>query len=66
MLLPQLIPDLLDPLQVVLTGLNILLPLISTQLLKFPKLPRLYFNLLAYMLENYAEQVWVTSSNQLL
>jgi hypothetical protein len=45
------------PSQVVLAGLNILLPLISTQLLKFPKIPRLYFNLLAYMLENYAEQV---------
>ncbi len=47
----------LDTGLVVLTGLNILLPLISVQLLMFPKLPRLYFNLLAYTLENYAEQV---------
>ncbi len=52
----------------VLTGLNILLPLISTELLKFPKLPRLYFNLLAYMLESYPEEVegWGVSRVQQL
>lgn len=43
--------------QVVLAGLNLLLPLMSHDLLTFPKLPRLYFSLLAYVLENYPEQV---------
>lgn len=39
-----------------LLGLNLLLPLISTDLLKFPKLCGLYYSLLAYVLENYPEQ----------
>ncbi|GFH29479.1 importin N-terminal domain-containing protein, partial [Haematococcus lacustris] len=43
--------------QVVLFGLSVLLPFMSEQLLKYPKLPRLYFNLLAYIMESYAEQV---------
>eukprot|EP00983_Pelagomonas_calceolata_P035690 1117640-Pelagomonas_calceolata.AAC.9 len=43
--------------QVVVLGLNILLPLMTTDLLKFPKLCSLYYNLLVYVLENYPEQV---------
>ncbi|KAL6757386.1 armadillo-type protein [Haematococcus lacustris] len=46
-----------DTAQVVLFGLSVLLPFMSEQLLKYPKLPRLYFNLLAYIMESYAEQV---------
>ncbi|GAX80807.1 hypothetical protein CEUSTIGMA_g8243.t1 [Chlamydomonas eustigma] len=47
----------LDVAQVVLLGLNIVLPLLSVELLKFPKLCHLYFQLLSYMLEVYAPQV---------
>jgi len=43
--------------QVVVLGLNILLPLMTTELLKFPKLCNLYYNLLVYVLENYPDQV---------
>ena len=38
-------------LQVVFLGLEMLLPLMSLELLKFPKLSCLYFQLLAHMLE---------------
>ena len=38
-------------LQVVFAGLDIILPLMSVDLLKFPKLGRQYFTLLAYMAE---------------
>jgi hypothetical protein len=37
--------------RVVLVGLNIVLPLINAELLKFPKLAHLYYSLLSYMLE---------------
>ena len=43
--------------QVVLLGLNVVVPLMSAQLLQFPKLCRSYFSLLSYMLEVYPEQV---------
>lgn len=53
-------------LQVVVLGLNILLPLMTKDLLKFPKLCSLYYNLLVYILENYPEQVRTASSLLLL
>ena len=37
--------------QVVFAGLDVVVPLISPDLLAFPKLRRAYFELLAYMLE---------------
>eukprot|EP00775_Hariotina_reticulata_P007177 gene7177-7391_t len=43
--------------RVVLVGLNIVLPLINAELLKFPKLAQLYFSLLSYMLEVYPRAV---------
>jgi hypothetical protein len=43
--------------RVVLVGLNIVLPLISAELLKFPKLAHLYYSLLSYMLEVYPQAV---------
>jgi len=39
------------PLQIVFAGLDIIVPLLSPELLKFPKLCRAYFALLAHMLE---------------
>jgi hypothetical protein len=54
---PRPLPPLPLPSQVVLAGLNIILPLISSELLKFPKLCHLYFSLLALMLEVYPRQV---------
>lgn len=43
--------------RVVLVGLNIVLPLINAELLKFPKLAQLYYSLLSYMLEVYPRAV---------
>ncbi|GAB2277627.1 hypothetical protein Dimus_012335 [Dionaea muscipula] len=43
--------------QVVYAGLHIVTPLISVDLLKFPKLCRDYFSLLSHMLEVYPEMV---------
>jgi hypothetical protein len=43
--------------QVVFLGLDILVPLMTGELLRFPKLARAYFALLAYMLEVYPERV---------
>lgn len=43
--------------RVVLVGLNIVLPLINAELLKFPKLAQLYYSLLSYMLEVYPQAV---------
>lgn len=43
--------------RVVLVGLNIMLPLINAELLKFPKLAQLYYSLLSYMLEVYPRAV---------
>ena len=43
--------------QVVFLGLDILIPLMTGELLRFPKLARAYFALLAYMLEVYPERV---------
>lgn len=40
-----------------LLGLSIILPLISLELLKFPKLCHLYFTLLSYIMEVYTDQV---------
>ena len=39
------------PAQIVFAGLDIIVPLLSPELLKFPKLCRAYFALLAHMLE---------------
>ena len=41
----------MDVAALVFTGLDILVPLLSLELLKFPKLCRAYFALLAHMLE---------------
>ncbi|EFJ35002.1 hypothetical protein SELMODRAFT_406082 [Selaginella moellendorffii] len=46
-----------DVAQVVYLGLNIITPLISADLLKYPKLCRQYFTLLMHMLEVYPEKV---------
>ena len=46
-----------DVAQVVLLGLHILIPLISEEMLKFPKLCRQYFRLLSFLLEVYPEKV---------
>lgn len=43
--------------QAVFLGLEILVPLMGTEQLKFPKLARAYFTLLSYMLEVYPERV---------
>lgn len=41
----------MDVAQLVFLGLDILIPLISLELLGYPKLCLLYFQLLAYMME---------------
>lgn len=46
-----------DVAQVVYLGLHIIIPLISIDLLKYPKLCRQYFTLLAHMLEVYPEKI---------
>ncbi|XP_020531043.1 exportin-4 isoform X2 [Amborella trichopoda] len=46
-----------DVAQVVYLGLHIITPLISLELLKYPKLCRQYFSLLSHMLEVYPEKV---------
>ncbi|PSC75864.1 Armadillo-type fold [Micractinium conductrix] len=46
-----------DVAALVFTGLDILVPLLSLELLKFPKLCRAYFALLAHMLEAYPERM---------
>eukprot|EP00249_Psilotum_nudum_P010588 c22631_g1_i2 orf=152-3370(+) len=46
-----------DVAQVVYLGLHIINPLISVDLLKYPKLCRQYFTLLAHMLEVYPEKI---------
>lgn len=38
-------------------GLGLVLPLINSELLKYPKLARLYFSLLSYMLEVYPQHI---------
>lgn len=47
----------MDIAHVVFTGLNTVIPLITDELLKFPKLCKQYFELLAYMLEAYPKKV---------
>eukprot|EP00268_Persea_americana_P014257 TRINITY_DN1631_c0_g1_i1.p1 TRINITY_DN1631_c0_g1~~TRINITY_DN1631_c0_g1_i1.p1 ORF type:complete len:890 (-),score=174.70 TRINITY_DN1631_c0_g1_i1:594-2915(-) len=47
----------LDISQVVYLGLHIVTPLISLELLKYPKLCRDYFSLLSHMLEVYPEKI---------
>ncbi len=51
------IQDTAAAIQVVLIGLGIVIPLINQELLKFPKLSRLYYSLLAYILEAYPQYV---------
>ncbi|KAG6541019.1 hypothetical protein Mapa_017592 [Marchantia paleacea] len=51
-----------DVAQVVYLGLHIITPLMSVDLLKYPKLCRQYFTLLAHMLEVYPEKVAKLSS----
>ncbi|KAL4443390.1 hypothetical protein ABPG75_011127 [Micractinium tetrahymenae] len=46
-----------DVAQIVFAGLDIVVPLLSLDLLKFPKLCRSYFALLAHMLEVYPERM---------
>lgn len=43
--------------QVVFLGLGIVIPLVTGELLQFPKLVRLFFNLVSYMMEIYPEHV---------
>ncbi len=43
--------------QVVFVGLDVVVPLITEDLLKIPKLCRLYFGLLGYMLEAFPERM---------
>ncbi len=50
-------PPGFDVARVVLVGLHIVLPLINPELLKFPKLGRLYYSLLAYLLEAHTASV---------
>ena len=46
-----------DVVQAVFLGLDILVPLLSVELLAFPKLAKQYFTLLAYLLEAHNEKV---------
>ncbi|KAH7284313.1 hypothetical protein KP509_34G048300 [Ceratopteris richardii] len=46
-----------DVAQVIYLGLHIIIPLITVDLLKYPKLCRQYFTLLAHMLEVYPEKI---------
>eukprot|EP00887_Chlorella_sp_A99_P000308 scaffold13.g308.t1 len=50
-------PGGVDVAQVVFAGLDIVVPLLDQELLKFPKLCRAYFALLAHMLEVYTERM---------
>ena len=43
--------------QMVFVGLDIIVPLMTVELLKFPTLSEAYFQLLAHMLEVYPERV---------
>ncbi len=43
--------------QVVFLGLDTVIPLMTGELLQFPKLLRAFFSLIAYMLEVYPERV---------
>ena len=45
------------PRQVVFIGIHLVIPLISPELLKFPKLCRQYFSLLAVMFDVYPDKV---------
>lgn len=44
-------------LQVVFLGLGLVIPLVTGELLQFPKLVRSFFNLMSYMLEIYPDHV---------
>ena len=50
----------------VFAGLDILIPLVREELLKFPKLGRAFFTLLNYMLEVYPERVAGLPGTQIL
>ena len=43
--------------QVVFMGLDMVIPLMTGELLRFPKLIRAFFSLISYMLEVYPERV---------
>ena len=43
--------------QVVFLGLDMVIPLMTGELLHFPKLIRAFFSLISYMLEVYPERV---------
>lgn len=43
--------------QVVFVGLDIVIPLVSGELLHFPKLVRAFFSLISFMMEIYPEHV---------
>ena len=43
--------------QVVFLGLEIVIPLVTGELLQFPKLVRSFFSLMSYMMEIYPEHV---------
>ncbi|KAI7838545.1 hypothetical protein COHA_007688 [Chlorella ohadii] len=55
--------EAVDVAQIVFAGLDIIVPLLSPELLKFPKLCRAYFALLAHMLEVYPERMAVLPPN---
>lgn len=44
-------------LQIVFLGLDLVIPLVTGELLQFPKLVRSFFSLLSYMMEIYPEHV---------
>lgn len=44
-------------LQVVFTGLDMVIPLMTAELLQFPKLARAFFALLSFTMEVYPERV---------
>ena len=56
-MLDFLLRILARPRQVVFVGLDVIVPLITEDLLKIPKLCRLYFGLLGYMLEAFPERM---------
>ncbi|KAK9863281.1 hypothetical protein WJX84_001780 [Apatococcus fuscideae] len=54
----------IDVAQMVFVGLDIVVPLMTTELLKFPALSVAYFQLLAHMLEVYPERVLTLPGHQ--
>lgn len=52
--------------QVVFLGLEIVIPLVTGELLQFPKLVRSFFSLVSYMMEIYPEHVACLPGSALL